>query len=304
VNRALVWRQVTAFVFLTYAMTTVLAVMLPHSMAAPLLSVFTPALSVGAVTLFGMSRSERRRAWGGMGFRSAGLMSWPAAVAAPVFFLTVAYGAAFTLRVTDLRGPDLSRRGLELSVPDVAITLVLGTVLILGEEIGWRGFLLPRLQTLTTRRKAAVGTGLLHGAFHLPVLLLTTTYDAVGNRLVIAPVVVATITCAGVFYAWLRDRSGSIWPVAIAHNVANTVFDLGAAAAVTSSSAALAYVAGETGIATLLGVAGVAIWLLTRSPVWSEGLQRADSPAGDGTAPAIGDADVDAGTASGLVLHR
>ena len=48
------------------------------------------------------------------------------------------------------------------------ITLVLGTVLILGEEIGWRGFLLPRLQVLTTRRKAAVWTGFLHGRSTFP----------------------------------------------------------------------------------------------------------------------------------------
>ncbi len=33
--------------------------------------------------------------------------------------------------------------GLVLTLPDLVITLVLGTVLILGEEIGWRGFLLP-----------------------------------------------------------------------------------------------------------------------------------------------------------------
>jgi hypothetical protein len=114
------------------------------------------------------------------------------------------------------------------------------------------------------------------------VLLLTTTYDEVGNRFIIAPVVVATITAAGVFYAWLRDRSGSIWPVAIAHNTANTVFDLGAAAAVSSSPVALAYVAGETGVATFLAVAGVAIWLLTRSRVWDIEPPSTDVPGGSG----------------------
>ena len=266
--RSQVRREVTAFVGLTYAMTALLAVAFPHSVAAPLLSVFTPVLSVLAITLLGSPRGSRRALWAGFGFGSAGLRSWPAALILPMVFLTVAYGAAVTVGVTDLRGPDLSAHGLALTLPDLVITLILGTVLILGEEIGWRGFLLPRLQVLTSRRRAAVGTGFLHGAFHLPVLLLTTTYDAVGNRFIIAPVVVATITAAGVFYAWLRDRSGSIWPVAIAHNTANTVFDLGAAAAVTSSPVALAYVAGETGVATFLVVAGVAIWLLVRSSVW------------------------------------
>ena len=287
-TRSLVLRQVMAFVGLTYALTTLLAVALPHSIAAPLLSVFTPVLSVVAITFLGTPKELRRRVWAGIGFGRSGVRSWPAAVALPVFFLTVAYGAAVGVRVTDLRGPDLSRHGLILTVPDLVITLALGTVLILGEEIGWRGFLLPRLQVLTTRRKAAVGTGFFHGAFHLPVLLLTTTYDEVGNRLIVAPIVVATITCAGVFYAWLRDRSGSIWPVAIAHNVANTVFDLGAAAAVTSTPVALAYVAGETGVATLLAVAGVAIWLLTRSTVWSTEPHPSDAGSAGGVGVATG----------------
>ena len=111
-------------------------------------------------------------------------------------------------------------------------------------------------------------TGLLHGLFHLPLILLTTTYDSVGSRYLVAPTVVLTIICAGVFYAWLRDRSGSIWPVAIAHNAANTAFDLGAATAVTGSPAILAYVAGESGIATLLIVAAFAALLLARASIW------------------------------------
>jgi hypothetical protein len=87
---------------------------------------------------------------------------------------------------------------------------------------------------------------------------------------IVAPIVVLTITFAGVFYAWLRDRSNSIWPVAIAHNAANTMFDLGAASVVTTSPLTLAYTAGESGVATLVVVAGLAILLLTRAETWRE----------------------------------
>ena len=110
--RSSVWRQVTVFVGLTYALTTMFAVALPHSMGAPLLSVFAPVLSVVAITFVATPKGLRRRLWAGIGFGHAGLRSWPAAIALPVFFLTVAYGAAVGIRVTDLRGPDLSRHGL------------------------------------------------------------------------------------------------------------------------------------------------------------------------------------------------
>ncbi|MEX5635036.1 CPBP family intramembrane glutamic endopeptidase [Parafrankia sp. FMc2] len=105
---------------------------------------------------------------------------------------------------------DLGRTG-----PDLLFGGVVFSVVILGEEIGWRGFLLPRLREVTSPRRAAVITGFLHGLFHVPLITLTTSYDSVGSPWLVAPIVVATITAAGVFYAWPWERSASIWPVAM-----------------------------------------------------------------------------------------
>jgi membrane protease YdiL (CAAX protease family) len=264
-------RHAAAFTGLVYTMATGIALALPHANIAALLSLFTPVLSVLVITVFGTRRGHRRELWRGIGLARSGSRSWPAALVIPMVLPALAYGAAVVLGVASFRhlAPGLSpwlSAGLNL-----VIALVLGTVLILGEEIGWRGFLLPCLQTLLPKRRAALATGVLHGLFHLPIILLTTTYDSVGKRYIVAPIVVITITLAGVFYAWLRDRSTSIWPVAIAHNAANTLFDLGAASVVTTSPVALAYTAGESGIATLVVVAALAILLLTRASIWREG---------------------------------
>ncbi len=154
---------------------------------------------------------------------------------------------------------------------NLVINVVLGTVIILGEEIGWRGYLLPRVQQLTDdKRRAALATGFVHGCFHLPLILIATTYDNEVPRWVAAPVAVALITAGGVFYAWVWDRSQSVWPVAIAHNTVNTVFSLGSAAVVATGGANIAYVAGETGFATLgvCVVAAVVLWRYAR--VWRE----------------------------------
>jgi membrane protease YdiL (CAAX protease family) len=112
-------------------------------------------------------------------------------------------------------------------------------------------------------------TGFAHGCFHLPLILIATTYDSDGARWFVAPSVVVTITAAGVFYAFVRDRSTGVWPVAFAHNAANTAFDLGAQATVaTGSAASLAYVAGESGLATMGAVVLVAGALLRRPGAW------------------------------------
>ncbi len=142
------------------------------------------------------------------------------------------------------------------------------TVLFLAEEIGWRGYLLPRIQLLTSRRRAALVTGFIHGCFHLPLILIATTYDQFGSRWLVAPVAVATITMGGVFYAYLWDRTGSVWPVSMAHGAVNIMFGLGAGAVVASSEADLAYVAGESGIATFAAVAVVGAVFLARAKVW------------------------------------
>jgi hypothetical protein len=65
---------------------------------------------------------------------------------------------------------------------NLVVSLVIGTVIIVGEEIGWRGFRLPRFQQLTSKRRAAVITGFAHGCFHLPLILLATTYDTGGSH--------------------------------------------------------------------------------------------------------------------------
>ena len=134
---------------------------------------------------------------------------------------------------------------------DLLISATIGAVFILGEEIGWRGFLLPRMHTLLPRRAAWVVTGLAQGLYHLPLILLTTTYNSVGSRWIIAPSVVIVVTGGGVFYGWLRDSSNSLWPVAIAHNAINVCFETAAKTIIAVSPAGLAYVAGEGGWATM-----------------------------------------------------
>ena len=123
---------------------------------------------------------------------------------------------------------------------------------------------------LTSKRRAALVTGFAHGLFHLPLILIATTYDAEGPRWIAAPAAVLTITAAGVFYAWLWDRSGSPWAVTIGHTTANLTFALGFSAVASTTSTSLAFGAGETGVATLAVVVALAVVLLKNATVWQE----------------------------------
>lgn len=262
-------REIVAYLGIAYSLALTVALALPDAQINLLLSVSVPAVTVGILTFTLTPRGERRKLWRGIGLGRAGLKTWPAAIVLPLVLVAGAYGTAIAIGAGRLKDLDLAD-----ATPDWAINLVIGlmvgTVIIVGEEIGWRGYLLPRFQQLTSKRRAAVVTGFFHGCFHLPLILLATTYDTGTPRWFAAPMAVAVITAGGVFYAWVWDRAGTVWPVAIAHNVVNTVFDLGATSVVAVSGWNMAYVAGETGFATLGVCVIAAVVLLRRARVWRE----------------------------------
>jgi membrane protease YdiL (CAAX protease family) len=75
----------------------------------------------------------------------------------------------------------ISFPGFGRGVLNVALTTIIFAVVFLGEEIGWRGYLLFRLAELMSGRRAARVTDAFHAIFHLPLLVLTTTYQSEGS---------------------------------------------------------------------------------------------------------------------------
>ncbi len=142
----------------------------------------------------------------------------------------------------------------------LAIGLIITTLLALLEEVGWRGYMLPRMTGLGVGTAMLV-TGLLHGVWHLPLVLLTDYYH-VGDMRIVAPLFLVTLTLAGVFYGFLRLWTGSVWPVAVAHAAANTVWATVGALSVPLSPLASEYVGGESGLIVIAGLALVSVPIL------------------------------------------
>ena len=258
-------REVTTYLAIAFSLAIAVVIALPHAGVGVLISAMLPLTSVLVITCATTPRGRRRALWAGFGLRRSGLRVWAYALLVPVLLAGLAYGAAVVLGVAELR--DGTTHGAVWWTVNVVTSVVTMTVIFLGEEIGWRGYMLPRVQQLTSRRRAALVTGFAHGCFHLPLILIATTYDEFGSRWFVAPTVVATLTLGGVFYAYLWDRTGSTWPVAMAHGMINNAFTWGAGAVVASQTD-LAYVAGESGLATFAGAALLATVLLTRARVW------------------------------------
>ena len=117
-----------------------------------------------------------------------------------------------------------------------------------GEEIGWRGYMLTRL--MDSGLPAPIFfSGLIWGLWHMP-LILGGRYTSVPNSLLSIALFIADITALGYVLAWLRLSSGSIWPCIWAHSVWNELI-LGPFDAATNDSSIWV---GEAGVLTTLVV--------------------------------------------------
>ena len=176
----------------------------------------------------------------------------------PIGYGAVAYGVVW------LTG--LGRVDLSLFHTNVALFVVGGTVqgliLALGEELGWRGFLVPKLAEWLTVTRTALVSGAIWAAWHVPVIAFGDYNSGTPTWYAIMCFAVAVIAMAFPL-AWLRLRSGSLWPAAIMHASHNlyiqSFFDR-----VTVDTGPTKYLISEFGAVLALTMA-VTAWLIWRA---------------------------------------
>ncbi len=104
---------------------------------------------------------------------------------------------------------------------NAAFGLAIVSGLALFEEIGWRGWLLPRLMERMGARLAVVVTSIIWALWHVPFGL--SGIDKIDGM---SPIQVAVgipvgVAATGLIIGWLWVRTESIWVVAIAHGALN-----------------------------------------------------------------------------------
>jgi membrane protease YdiL (CAAX protease family) len=196
-----------AFFLLAYALTWPLAALTPVNLGFALLSLFGPAAAAIIVT----------RALAG----KAGVSDLLARVGiwrvAPVWYLIVFLLPLAVSGVVSLVALATGRAtSVHLTSPS-PVGLVL-FVLVLGEELGWRGFALPRMIERFGVGRASLLLGLLWGFWHLPTFFLKGAPQA---DVPIVAYIAYTTALAGAFtWIWLHTR-GSVLLATIFHGAVN-----------------------------------------------------------------------------------
>jgi len=91
-----------------------------------------------------------------------------------------------------------------------------GLIPALGEEIGWRGYLVPQLAKRTSFTNVALISGAIWAVWHYPLILFSDYHSAAPRWLALLcfSLLIVGISFA---FAWLRLKSGSLWTAAILH---------------------------------------------------------------------------------------
>jgi len=100
------------------------------------------------------------------------------------------------------------------------INVVLGAM---GEELGWRGFLLPRLEELGKCRAILISS-VIWGLWHAPVILQGHNYP--GRPVLGIFLMVGWCVLLGVVLSWLYFATRSPWAPALAHGSVNATAGL------------------------------------------------------------------------------
>jgi membrane protease YdiL (CAAX protease family) len=176
----------------------------------------------------------------------------------PVAYATVAYGAVWML---GLGGVDLSR-----FTTGTVTFLVLGTIQSLvsatGEELGWRGFLVPKLAKTMSFGRLAVLSGAIWAVWHFPLIIFADYNSGTATWYSLLCFAVMVVALA-VILAWLRLRSGSVWPAAILH-ASHNLFVQGFFDRVTVDTGPTPWLTSEFGAGLAITI-GLTAWLFWRS---------------------------------------
>ena len=215
----------------------------------------------------------------GLGWRFGNVRYLLLAYALPVVYGGVAYGmawltglAAFTTQNVPAGQPVIA-----FLLTNATFVFLLGGVLpALGEEIGWRGLLVPQLATLTSFTNVALVSGIIWAAWHLPLLLFSDYSSGTPAWYALMCFAVLAIGLSFVL-AWLRLQSNSLWPAVVLH-ASHNVWIQAILDPLTKNTGITPYITTEFGIALALAAVVIA-FIVWRRPLHEDARQaQIDTP--------------------------
>jgi membrane protease YdiL (CAAX protease family) len=152
----------------------------------------------------------------------------------PVLYNSIAYVLIWTLGFGELINTDrILRWATELGINPTNQTLIIIAMVFLlltvgviknlgstlGEEIGWRGFLIFELRKVMSFKALAIVSGVIWAIWHFPIINLM--YGRGDDLLLHMGAFTIMILGVSVILAYYTFKSNSLWPAALYHSIHN-----------------------------------------------------------------------------------
>lgn len=152
----------------------------------------------------------------------------------PILYVSIAYVLIWLFGFGNLINTEtIAQWSDELGIAESNQTLVIPVMIFLlltvgviknlgstlGEEIGWRGFLIFELRKVMSFRSLAIVSGLIWAIYHFPIINLM--YGSGENLLLHISAFTLMILGMSVILAYFTFKSNSLWPAAVYHSVHN-----------------------------------------------------------------------------------
>jgi membrane protease YdiL (CAAX protease family) len=213
------------------------------------LLMWSPGLA-GLITTFIYQRNLRGIGWG-LGKPRYLVIGY----ILPVLYAGIIYGAIWLFSLGKLDTSALEGNLMNALLKTLTGGVLGAALLAVGEEIGWRGLLVPQMAKINPFARTAVISGVIWGIWHLP-LLFWGGYSSGAPTWYAALCFMVAITGLSFAFTWLRLASGSIWPTVLMHAVHNTIIQ-SYFQKITADTSYTAYIGTEFGLG--LAISGVII---------------------------------------------
>jgi membrane protease YdiL (CAAX protease family) len=257
-------KRVITYLIIVFALSSIFYVLIsrqpggiedPSAAGYVFLLMWSPAVAA-LVTTFIYQRNLRGLGWG-LGKPKYYLIAF----LTPIIYASIAYLVVWVFGLGDFDSSNwlgTVLKALTVGVLTAAITAV-------GEEIGWRGLLIPQLARMRSFTQTVLISGVIWGLWHIP-LIIGGGYSSGAPTWYAISCFMVLIVGVSFAFAWVRLASGSIWPALILHATHNS-FIQSALDTLTIDTGNTAYFTTEFGLAlAIMGViVGLIFWRLGKN---------------------------------------
>lgn len=246
---------IVLFTVCTFVLTSILLSL--NSELANALSQATPAFMAIIIILFSGQKKKEITQAGLM--RLGGLHWYVFALTLPILAILFSYFSASNFGYFTIN-PQFSWYVVLIKI--LILTFMPPLIWAIGEEIGWRGFLQPKLTELFGLRQGIFLTGLIWAVWHYLFIFIAGYYEE-GNLLINTGLFTVTLLLMSFVLGWIRVASQSVWPCVLFHSASNAAWQM-CSYQFKSINPNYIYVSGEAGLLNIV------FWVFCILIIWNK----------------------------------